>query len=161
MISSNCFDVPVHAADDARPPFVDSSTPQDFVVSSVISCVTSSLRTAFFSRHTHIMRVLLDDSQSSTHKIDTILSKFQAYTCLSLDSTDSSLAAACNDGTITIYDVNAQVVLKELSGHGDGRCTAFQFSPNLVDAVSSSDKGQLLVSALVPNQYQLCFHFLT
>ena len=108
--------------------------------------MSSSLQFLFFARQVSIFRVLLADSNSSEHKVDTIMSKFQPFTCLSLDPADAFLAAACRDGTILIYDVNSQIVLSELSGHGDGCCTAFQFSPNLIDAVSSSDKGQLLVS---------------
>jgi WD40 repeat protein len=108
-----------------------------------------SLKAAFFAFHASVLMVVFGDSQSCVCQVDTILSKFQPFTCLNLDLTDSFLAAACKDGTISIYDINSQTVLIELSGHGDGSCTAFRFSPNMVDAVSSSDKGQLLVSAYI------------
>jgi len=143
---AHCPDVYVTDALISADFSASSSMKMDFVVSSTISCVSSSLQFLFFARQVSIFRVLLADSNSSEHKVDTIMSKFQPFTCLSLDPADAFLAAACRDGTILIYDVNSQIVLSELSGHGDGCCTAFQFSPNLIDAVSSSDKGQLLVS---------------
>jgi WD40 repeat protein len=145
--SQNCAEVSKFVALSSAPSLLSSSTKKDFVVSSAISCVSSSLKVIFFARHASIMRVLFEGSNSAVHKVDIILSKFQPFTCLSLDPTDSFLAAACRDGTISIFDVSSQRVLNELSGHGDGSCTAFQFSPNMIDAVSSSDKGQLLVSS--------------
>jgi WD40 repeat protein len=149
------FFVPLHASVLSQPSVLVSPTIFDFVVSSSISCVTMSLKHAYFALHACVMKVDLDDTLNSTHHVDTILSKFQPFTCLTLDPTDSYLAAACNDGTIIIYDINSQLVLKELSGHGDGRCTAFKFSPNMIDAVSSSDKGQLLVIAFALFLYNL------
>ena len=99
----------------------------------------------------------MDESQSSMSQVDIILSKFQPFTCLCLDSNDSYLAAACQDGTISIYDIKSQMLLNELSGHGDGSCTSFRFSPNVVDAVSSSDKGQLLVRVFDPFHFYFLF----
>jgi WD40 repeat protein len=123
-----------------------NSIVKDFVVCSSLSCATSSLKIAFFSKHTSVVKVVFENSQSLSRRFHIILSKFQTFTCLCLDPSDSFLAAACKDGTILIYDVNTEITLAELCGHGDGGCTAFRFSPNMIDAVSSSDKGQLLVS---------------
>jgi WD40 repeat protein len=125
-----------------------SVTLKDFSVSSVISCTTSSLKAVYFARQASIFRVQFDQSQFCMGQVDIILTKLQPFTCLSLNPTDSHLAAACKDGTILIYDVKSQLLLCELSGHGDGSCTAFRYSPNGVDAVSSTDKGQLLVRVL-------------
>ncbi len=148
VVSFNSDSTPLSSTLIPSNPSFCLSSLQDFVVSSSMSCIMFSLKAAFFAMHASVFRVLFDESPSCICQVDTILSKLQPFTCLNIDSTDSFLAAASKDGTITIYDINSQIVLIELSGHGDGSCTVFRFSPNMVDAVSSSDKGQLLVSVV-------------